>query len=124
MGHLLETSGKSRRTIERYVSSISSFWKWLLRRGHIESRMNPWLGHGLASKKGKKPTRRALPDEAVLKLLRARYSISGQRAERRYETVLPDVVRIALATGMRLGEICELEAADGDARGRLLAQSG
>lgn len=116
VGHLLEKSGKSRRTIERYVSSISSFWKWMLRRGHTESELNPWLGHGLASKKGKRPTRRALPDEAVLKLLRARYSISGQRAERRYETVLPDVLRIALASGMRLGEICELESSDVEKR--------
>jgi integrase len=116
VGHLLETSGRSRRTLERYISSLSSFWRWMLRRGHIETEVNPWLGHGLASKKGKKPTHRALPDEAVLKLLTARYIISGQRAERRYETVLPDVVRIALATGMRLGEICELEAGDVEKR--------
>ena len=116
VGHLLATSGKERRTIERYVSSLSSFWIWMLRRGHIETETNPWRGHGLASKKGKKPTRRALANETVMKLLKARYSTNGQGAERRYETVLPDVLRIALATGMRLGEICELEASDVERR--------
>lgn len=116
IGTLLQ-SGLSRRTVERYVSSLSTFWRWLYKRGHLDCNPgdNPWLGHELG--KGKKKTRRRpLPDEVVLKLLRARYDIPGQDKERRYEFVLPDVVRIGLATGMRLGEICELESADVERR--------
>lgn len=105
---LLTDGLKSQRTIERYVSSLSSFWRWMIRRGHLDSDKNPWRGHELG-KGSRKTKRRPLSDEVVLKLLSA-------KAERRYETVLPDVLRIALATGMRLGEICELEAADVERR--------
>jgi integrase len=115
IGALLADGQKSRRTIERYASSLSSFWRWLIRRGHLETDVNPWRGHELG-RKSKRTDRKALPDEVVLKLLKARYAPSGQRANKRYETVLPDVLRIALATGMRLGEICELDAADVERR--------
>jgi integrase len=115
IGRLLAEGLKSRRTVERYASSLSSFWRWLIRRGHLDSDVNPWRGHELG-KKSKKATRRALPDAAIVKLLKARYDIPGQRKDRRYETVLPDVLRIALMTGMRLGEICELERTDVERR--------
>lgn len=108
---LLAESGLSRRTIERHASSLSSLWRWLLRRGHVEGEVNPWLGHALG-KKSKKAARKALSPDAMLKLLKATYKPSGARATQRYTTVLPDVLRIALATGMRLGEICALERSD------------
>jgi hypothetical protein len=41
---LLADGQKSRRTIERYVGSLSSFWGWLIRRGHLTTDANPWRG--------------------------------------------------------------------------------
>jgi integrase len=99
---LLSTFELDRRTIQRHCSSLSSLWRWYKARGYIDTDANPWLGHGLSSKKGKTPYRRAYSDELILKLLRAPY---GQR----YETVLPDLVRLALLTGTRLEVFCAMK---------------
>ncbi len=56
---------------------LSSFWRWLIRRGHLETEVNPWRGHELGTK-SKRTDRKALPDEALLKLLEARYGRQGQ----------------------------------------------
>lgn len=117
IAHLVSSGELSNRTIERYASSMSTFWKWMHMRGHWEGdpNSNPWLGHGLG--KGKKTTkRRPLSEEVVLKLLQTAYDLPGQRSNKRYEKVIPDVLRLALATGMRLGEICELERTDVEKR--------
>jgi Domain of unknown function (DUF6538)/Phage integrase, N-terminal SAM-like domain len=50
---LAPNSGLSRKTVKRYLSSLSSLWKWLMARGIANS--NPWLGHGV----GKKPKSRS-----------------------------------------------------------------
>jgi hypothetical protein len=73
----------ARRRVSSFQPSLSSFWRRLIRRGRLDSDVNPRRGHQLG-KKSKKPTRRALPDEAVLKLLKTSYNISGQRKNRRY----------------------------------------
>lgn len=106
---LLSDGLRSQRTIERYAYSLSSFWRWMMRRGHLDSDKNPWRGHELG-KGGNKTKRKPLSDEVVLKLLK------GQATKSRYGSALPDVLRIALATGMRLGEICELEKTDVERR--------
>ncbi|WP_375314351.1 site-specific integrase [Bradyrhizobium sp. A5] len=117
IGKLIAGEELSRRTIERYASSMSTMWKWMHRRGHWEGdpNANPWLGHGLGAGK-KKRKRKPLPEAAVIKLLSTAYAPSGQRRNKRYEKVIPDVLRLALLTGMRLGEICELERTDVEKR--------
>jgi len=117
IGKLLQGEELTRRTVERYASSMSTFWKWMYRRGHWEGdpNANPWLGHGLGKGK-KKRKRRPLPEEALIKLLSTAYAPSGQRKNKRYEQVIPDVLRIALGSGMRLGEICEVERTDVERR--------
>jgi integrase len=117
IGKLIASEELSRRTIERYASSLSTMWKWMYRRGHWEGdpNANPWLGHGLGKGK-KKRKRKPLPEEAVIKLLSTSYAPSGQRRNKRYQQVIPDVMRIAFGSGMRLGEICELERTDVERR--------
>lgn len=110
VGHLLEpTSSISRRTAKRYLSSLSSFWKWLKGRGLAEG--NPWLGHGV----GKKTTRGVAKqsnqwtDEALIKVLRGSYTP-------RYTSIIRDLVRLALVTGARLDELCALKVEDVNVR--------
>ncbi len=108
VGHLLTpTSGLKRPTAKRYVSSLSSFWRWLEARGLAE--LNPWLmqGVGKKSKRGDEPTngRGQWSDDALIKVLSGRHSA-------RYTDTLHDLVKLALATGARLDELCSLKIAD------------
>jgi integrase len=106
VGHLLEpTSGISRRTAKRYLSSLSSFWKWLEGRGLAQS--NPWLGHGVGKKaaRGVGKKRSQWTDEALIKVLRG-------ATTPRYTTIIHDLVRLALVTGARLDELCSLKVGD------------
>uniref|UniRef100_E6VL19 Integrase family protein n=1 Tax=Rhodopseudomonas palustris (strain DX-1) TaxID=652103 RepID=E6VL19_RHOPX len=100
---LLEEGHLSRRTIQRHCSSLSSLWMWFRARGYTEQE-NPWRGHGLSSKKGKAPYRRAYDDETILKLLQADY---GER----YKDTIPDLIRLALLSGARLEVFCSLKKA-------------
>lgn len=100
---LLTNSGLSRRTVQRHCSSLSSLWMWFKARGYTEQE-NPWRGHGLSSKKGKAPYRRAYDDETILKLLQADY---GER----YKDTIPDLIRLALLSGARLEVFCSLKKA-------------
>jgi len=104
---LLTVSGLSRKTVRRHLSSLSSFWLWLMGQGLApnEPYNNPWRGHQL----GKKPKgvfRNGLSDEVILKLLKAHYSTD------RYAVVIADLLRLGLLTGARLDELCALERSD------------
>jgi integrase len=104
--HLLTPdSGLTRRTAQRYVSSLSSMWAWLIARGVVEG--NPWLGHGVGKKsqRGETSKRRQWSDDALIKVL------SGKHTPR-YTTILHDLVRLALVTGARLDELCSLRTSD------------
>ena len=93
VGHLLEpTSGISRRTAKRYLSSLSSFWKWLEGRGFAQG--NPWLGHGVGKKaaRGVAKERSQWTDDALIKVLSGAYTP-------RYTAIIHDLVRLALVTG-------------------------
>ena len=108
VSHLLApTSGLSRQTAKRYVSSLSSFWTWLQSRGFAEKdRDNPWLGQGVGKKSARGGARKRgqWTDDAVVKLLSGRYTA-------RYTETLHDLVRLALVTGARLDELCALKVA-------------
>jgi integrase len=106
VGHLLmPTSGLTRRTAKRYVSSLSSFWNWLEARGLAQD--NPWLrqGVGKKAKRGEAKERNQWTDEALTKVLSGHYTP-------RYTVILHDLVRLALVTGARLDELCMLKADD------------
>lgn len=103
IAHLIAAGKLSRRTIERRKSSLSSLWKWLVSRGHTDS--NPWTAHAVAKKQTAR-MRKGLDEETLLKLLETSYG-SGQ-----YVTVLPDLLRLALLTGARLSDLCDLKATD------------
>jgi integrase len=106
VSHLLApTSGLSRKTVKRYLSSLSSLWKWLMARGIANS--NPWLGHGVGKKpkRGEAPKRRQWTDAALKTLLSAQHTP-------RYTAVLHDLVRLALVAGARLDELCALKTRD------------
>lgn len=107
VGHLLEpTSGITRRTAKRYLSSLSSFWKWLDARG-LAKEGNPWLGHGVGKKSGRAVAkgRTQWADDALIKVLSGSYTP-------RYTATIHDLVRLALVTGARLDELCTLKVGD------------
>jgi integrase len=103
LGELLTSSGLEPKTIKRHFSSLSGFWKWLKSRGYAQE--NPFEGHKFGGGKKAPQRRKGLVDAELKKLL------SGISTER-YNETLHDVVRLALATGARLDELCELKLTD------------
>jgi integrase len=104
--HLLApTSGLSRKTAQRYVSSLSALWIWLVGKGLAPG--NPWRGHsvGKKSKRGEAPKRAQWTDAALVKVLSGFYTP-------RFTATLHDLVRLALVTGARLDELCSLKVGD------------
>ena len=106
VSHLLGPAANlKRKTAQRYVSSLSSLWSWLEARGLAQD--NPWLRQGIGkkSKRGETPTRKQWTDEALVKVLSGTFTP-------RYNTILHDLMRLALVTGTRLDELCALKAND------------
>jgi len=106
VSHLLTpASGIGRRTAGRYVSSLSSLWKWLEARGSTED--NPWLRQGVGKKsaRGVANERNQWTDAAIVKVLTTSYTP-------RYTEIFRDLVRLALVTGARLEELCSLKISD------------
>lgn len=106
VSHLLGPAANlKRKTVQRYVSSLSSLWTWLEARGLAQD--NPWIrqGVGKKSKRGEAPTRKQWTDEALVKVLSGTFTP-------RYNTILHDLVRLALVTGARLDELCALRTTD------------
>lgn len=89
-------------TINKALSDLSSYWRWMVRRGHAVE--NPWLEQGFGSKKGSGTMRhkeRPFTTDEVTTLL------SGPA-----DGMLLDLMRIAALSGMRLEEICSLRVRD------------
>lgn len=106
VSHLLGPDGNlKRKTVQRYVSSLSSLWAWLEMRGLAQE--NPWLrqGVGKKSKRGEAPPRKQWTDQALVKVMSGPYTT-------RYAAILHDLVRLALVTGARLDELCALKVTD------------
>lgn len=87
------------KTANKDISCLSSFWRWLVKRGHAES--NPWEGQSLSKKLMPKPTKRAYTDEEMMKLLRSTN-----------DTLLLDLMKVAALSGMRREEIMLLRVND------------
>lgn len=97
--------GRSTKKVQSYLGFLREYWKWHKQRGHAEQ--NPWLDQDLPSAprrsrdlepdKGK----RAYTDKELFKLL---HGPAG--------SYLPDLMRIAALSGMRIEEICQLQVRD------------
>jgi integrase len=106
LGEVLFPSGRARKTVKRQLSSLHRFWRWLISRGLAQD--NPWSNHDLGNLKGARGRKGFLDDELV-KLLTGAYTD-------RYNSILHDLIRLALITGARLEEICALRPADVETR--------
>ncbi|MGV4878070.1 phage integrase SAM-like domain-containing protein [Acetobacter indonesiensis] len=104
----LEEKGKGANTINSYLSSLRSFWTWLVDAGEAES--NPWAGmSGGLKKLAKKEIeegdkKRPFTDVEIITLLTGE---PNSRDPRMAETI-HDVFRLGLLTGARQNELCSL----------------
>ena len=99
------TNGRGHKKASAYLGFIREYWKWLVKRGHADD--NPWLNQQVAAEgrrardaepdTGKRP----YTDDELAKL------IYGPATD-----YLPDLMRIAALTGMRIEEICQLRVRD------------
>jgi integrase len=109
--------GRQPKTVNRIISSLSSFWAWMKGRGLTE--VNPWSGQGEKRKdngRQARPKRPYTPSE-LLRLLHANpVSILGER----YGHAINDLLRLGLMTGARLNELCELMVEDVDLKQRTI----
>jgi len=108
-GHL------SNRTINSYVSALSSVFKWADRRGYYEGR-NPFAGQSRVEGEGN--SWRAYSVDELNKLFGSP-QMRAMATERRvhptkytFENAMAWVPLIALFSGMRSNEICQMRAGD------------
>ncbi len=90
------------KTINRHISSLSMWWRWLEQKGFVEA--NPWQGQVLRVKgkrAGKDEKRRPYTAEEICTLLTG---LEGRP--------LDALFRLGLFTGARLDELCSLQAKD------------
>jgi integrase len=106
----------SNKTLNRYVSSLSSLYKWARKRGHFDG-ANPFSEQSRA--KARKGTTGWLPyndDELNALFGSPLFRDAGEARikpkQHSAETALLWVPLIALFSGMRLGEVCQLRTAD------------
>ncbi len=91
--------GTHPKTANKYISCLSSFWTWLVKRGHAE--VNPWAGQSLSKKLIPKSPKRPYTDDEMVKLL------TGTN-----DTLLLDLIKVAALSGMRREEIIVLRVKD------------
>ncbi|WP_457105439.1 tyrosine-type recombinase/integrase [Methylobacterium sp. P5_C11] len=105
---VLLQSGVSQKTVNRKISSLSSMWRWLRKRGFVND--NPWQGQGSFSngRRRERPKRAYSAHELVTLLQADPVAEMGER----YGTVLFDLMRLGLLTGCRIGELCQLRRSD------------
>lgn len=105
--------GRDRKKATAYLGFLREYWKWLKLRGHVED--SPWVGQELPA--APRPDRDAEPDRgkrAYTDDETARL-VHGPVADLMHpppSLYLPDLMRIAALSGMRLEEICQLRLAD------------
>lgn len=105
---VLLQSGVSQKTVNRKISSLSSMWRWLQKRGFVSE--NPWQGQGSFSNGNRlHNAKRAYTAQELATLLTADPSrVIGPR----YGAVISDLMRLSLFTGCRIGELCQLRIGD------------
>ncbi|WP_114946144.1 tyrosine-type recombinase/integrase [Microvirga calopogonii] len=89
------------RSINKNISQLTAYWKWLKRRGLVED--NPWREQSLPKERTPKgEAERAFTDEELLKLL------NGTP----HNKALGPLMRIAALTGARIDAIVSLKVKD------------
>lgn len=94
------------KTINKDISALASYWRWLGRRGHLaDGSANPWERQGFEVRKSSglgshDKEREFTPDEAAALL-------HGPASPR-----MRDIMWIGALSGMRLDEICRLQVGD------------
>lgn len=94
----LVTTGTDAKTSNRKISAASTYWRWLMKRGHAEA--NPWQGQSRTKVRradGENARKRPFTDAEVKVLL------AGDADQE-----LADAMRIAALSGMRFEEIYRL----------------
>jgi integrase len=95
------TGPLSPKTVNKYISSLSSYHKWLKRRHYVEA--NVWLDQSLQKPRADKEIEeRPFTDSEVVKLLNGKPSYA----------VLPGLMRIAALTGARIDALASLKVRD------------
>ncbi len=99
---------KAANTVNAYLSSLRSFWTWLVDAGEVEC--NPWAGMSRGLKKQAKreiasdAEKRPFTEAELLALLTGE---PNSRDARMVQTI-HDVFRLGLLTGARQNELCSL----------------
>ena len=110
------------RTLNRYVSALSCVFKWAEKRGYFDGR-NPFQGQ--SRRKADGTGWRAYKIDELNQLFAGPLFRDGPTQERlsprehTAKTALYWAALIALFSGMRLGEICQLQTADVQRRGAI-----
>lgn len=99
--------GRATPTVNRMLSSYTTFWKWMIRKGYLDSADNPWIHQRLSeSSTVTRTKRRPLSEKAGAALIAAVDRRSGKYPA---DSLM---VRLLALTGARLGEICGLALDD------------
>jgi integrase len=105
VSEVLLPSGRHVRTIAKTVSTLSSYWKWLRRRGYVSDEgRNPWAEQApprLSSHAVNGKEERAFTDAEVARLLASPPN-----------DTLAEFMKLAALSGMRREEIGQLRVAD------------
>lgn len=100
-------TGRGRKRVILYVSFLRQYWDWLIARGHLKVEVSPWERQKIEAEPRHRPGmdpdggKRPYTDDELAKL------IYGPAP-----AYLPDLMRIAALSGMRLEEICQLRVRD------------
>ncbi|MEZ5836512.1 MAG: tyrosine-type recombinase/integrase [Geminicoccaceae bacterium] len=107
---VLLASERKPKTINRIISSLSSMWRWAVRRGLAAD--NPWTSQSVApTRQSRLEKKRPYQPAELRKLL---LSDPAMNVGCRYGGALRDLIRLGLLTGARINELCELRKADVD----------
>jgi integrase len=109
-----DDAGLSNKTINRHQSALKTLFRWARKRGHFEGE-NPFDDLARARAPLSKTTWQPFTS-AELTSLFAGAAFETLPAIRTLATARPWIMAVALFSGMRQGEICELDAEDIDTR--------
>lgn len=100
LADMQEAHGWTPQTVNGYLSCLRQYWKWMIKRGYVES--SPWEGQQLETlRQPQGDKERAFTTEEMRKLM------GGDP-----EPYLGDLMRLAALTGARLGALVELRVKD------------
>lgn len=110
--HLLSGDLDRAKTVSKRLWSLSSFWRYLDRKGHVEDGFNPWKGHSVGggrSARDKVPERPFTADEL--------HTLFNGQAD----SILAEIMRLAFFSGARIEELAMLKIKDIDAGNRTMS---